>query len=629
VAALCVVLTCTVVAACSSDDGSGDEAADTKSDNTPDGGASDDGGADKDTATPQDTAGGGDVGCSSATDCKQPTNPCLVAVCDPGFGCKLDAREDGTKCDDGDKCTTDEACSVGTCTAADSKQCDDDNACTGDKCDPATGQCVHQSKLDGVHCDDGNPCTAEPDTCKQGKCTGGADQCQCESDADCAKLDDSDPCNGKLTCVKTADSASCKVDPKSVIVCPTDKDTTCMKSRCQTADGSCKVLPVKGLVGCNDGNVCTSGDQCKAGVCKGSYFCECEKNADCAKQEDGNLCNGTLICNASHKCAVDPATVVDGKCSGKVVKTCHVDTCNPKTGKCEAMPMLDGNTCPSADKCFDVGTCKAGACVPGKKLCACTADADCPDNNDLCDGVPVCDHGANKCVVNPASAVTCTEADGNVCTLPSCDKKTGKCGENAGPDGAKCDDGDACSVGEQCKAGACGLSKPATDCDDLDVCTTDACNPKTGGCEHKAIAGCQQPAPIPQGVTGLFDWLSKGVYKVAYKSESKSVLSGAHGLSRGWFSPTLFKSLKAGSGSHPKGSAAVKELLQADGKALRGWAVHVKTAADGAGGKGWYSYAVVGLSGTATPTANSHGDAACGSCHAKGKDHVLTKWPLP
>lgn len=76
--------------------------------------------------------------------------------------------------------------------------------------------------------------------------------------------------------------------------------------------------------------------------------------------------------------------------------------------------------------------------------------------------------------------------DDNLCTQDVCGVD-GKCTNpaTAGP----CDDGDACTINDNCQGGLCKAGA-GVDCDDSNPCTTDFCNPQTESCEHQAIPGC-------------------------------------------------------------------------------------------------------------------------------------------
>ena len=68
--------------------------------------------------------------------------------------------------------------------------------------------------------------------------------------------------------------------------------------------------------------------------------------------------------------------------------------------------------------------------------------------------------------------------DDNQCTLDQCNG-TGTCQHPNAPSGTGCNDGNACTTGEQCVAGSCGGGSP-TVCNDNDSCTTDTCDPGLG-----------------------------------------------------------------------------------------------------------------------------------------------------
>jgi len=131
----------------------------------------------------------------------------------------------------------------------------------------------------------------------------------------------------------------------------------------------------------------------------------------------------------------------------------------------------------------------------------------------------------------------------------------------------------------------------------------------------------------PTDGAALLKWLQAGAYKAWPKESAAHRSMGAHQtLVLTYLSPTLDKSLE-GKAAHPKGAAAVKELLDGAGK-LAGWAVSVKTSADSAGGKGWYWFEILGTTPGSTVVASDHGVPLCVGCHARGRDAVLTPHPL-
>ena len=69
----------------------------------------------------------------------------------------------------------------------------------------------------------------------------------------------------------------------------------------------------------------------------------------------------------------------------------------------------------------------------------------------------------------------------------ACDNSKNASGWSARPDGAACSDGQYCTVTDVCSGGSCGAT--AIDCDDKDLCTTDACDKASGACTHAKIIG--------------------------------------------------------------------------------------------------------------------------------------------
>jgi hypothetical protein len=68
--------------------------------------------------------------------------------------------------------------------------------------------------------------------------------------------------------------------------------------------------------------------------------------------------------------------------------------------------------------------------------------------------------------------------DGNPCTKDAC-HPIGGCQSSNAPKGTWCDDGDACTLFDNCCDGLCeGL--PLVDCDDGNACSDDACDPMLG-----------------------------------------------------------------------------------------------------------------------------------------------------
>src|SRR5262249_40752372 len=173
---------------------------------------------------------------------------------------------------------------------------------------------------------------------------------------------------------------------------------------CDPHTGACSNPPKADGSACTDDDECTRRDTCEAGSCVGG---------------------DPVVC-----LALDP---------------CHqAGTCAPAGGTCSTPPAPDGTPCEDGSRCSLDDECMAGTCVAG-------APANCDD--------------------------------GNPCTEDSCDP-SGGCQHRALADGTGCDDGNACTATDLCRAGACIGSSPVV-CTALDQChDVGTCDPATGACSQ-------------------------------------------------------------------------------------------------------------------------------------------------
>src|SRR5213079_2900908 len=81
--------------------------------------------------------------------------------------------------------------------------------------------------------------------------------------------------------------------------------------------------------------------------------------------------------------------------------------------------------------------------------------------------------------------VACASSD-QCHTAGTCNPATGVCSNPAKPNGAPCDDGNACTQTDTCAAGACVGANPVV-CTAADQChAVGACNPASGVCSNPA-----------------------------------------------------------------------------------------------------------------------------------------------
>ena len=417
-------------------------------------------------------------------------NPCTEDACDLSLGGCLFAQV-SKPCNDSDVCTTDDVCSAGKCQGA-PVNCDDGDGCTLDTCDAKASQpgCQHAPDP-GAACDDADPCTGD-DVCMP---KGATLTCSGTGLADGAACKDGSPCTIKAACL----AGKCK---PSATAC--DDGNPCTDDTCDAAgNGACKHF--YNIAACDDNNACTIGDACFAGKCVGLGKTNCDDQDPCTSDacdaklggcantpKTGGSCTDGNLCTTGDAC-----TVVDGKavCAGTGLKcddgkACTSDACNPAFG-CEY--VFVSGPCDDGDKCTSKDHCQAGQCTPGEYSCGeCQSNADCKSKEDgnLCNGTMICEKQGHTCVVDPSTVVKCAAPGGGagVCLKAICDAKTAKCVYTGANDGKSCDDSNACTNKDLCKAGACMGQYGAVACDDANPCTQDLCDP-SAGCKTLALDG--------------------------------------------------------------------------------------------------------------------------------------------
>ncbi len=236
------------------------------------------------------------------------------------------------------------------------------------------------------------------------------------------------------------------------------------------------------LGGCDDGNAC-SDDRCNAGVCTHSW------------RKDGWRCDDGDPCTRADACASSEGTRF---CVGEAMQcddgnTCTDDWC--AEAGCRYTER-DGSACDDGDACTTDDACAGAACLGASVVCApgndceiatCDSSAGCslqPRDEGPCDDGDACTTGED-CTDGACGnglAVVCD--DGNACTVDVCDAATGACASVA-VEGAPCSDGDLCTVADSCAAGSC--AGVALQCDDGNACTADAC--VAGECPASPVVG--------------------------------------------------------------------------------------------------------------------------------------------
>jgi len=250
-----------------------------------------------------------------------------------------------------------------------------------------------------------------------------------------------------LDAADAADAADAVDAPDAPIQCTANQDCDdglrCTENWCGE-DGFCAQIPSW----CNDGNQCTKD------LCDEEEGCYHSHNV--AECDDGNACTMHDHCDWTGWCVGTP---IFPKCDDG--NPCTDDKCHPIKG-CVFTPNQkqceDGLWCTYSDTCAD-GTCVPGPQQPCKSWTGCEAG--------------VCDEKMDKCVFTPTPDIPCDDDnlctsndrcrpdgdcsgdwlecpdDGNICTLHKCDPTTGNCVMLLNQH-LPCDDGNACTVFDEC-----------------------------------------------------------------------------------------------------------------------------------------------------------------------------------
>jgi hypothetical protein len=215
-----------------------------------------------------------------------------------------------------------------------------------------------------------------------------------------------------------------------------------------------------GETSAGDAGTGDTGDTTDAGDTGGGTTGDDGAPAPCASDEE---------CNNDNPCTTDLCGV-GGECK-------HIAV----AGACD-----DGHPCTLEDTCIET------ICIGTAKDCG--DDNDCTD--DTCDPTGTCQHvgtdspcdDGNACTDNdqcsntlclPGPLIQCD--DGSPCTIDACNLALGECEFQHIGDGAFCDDGDLCTVGDECIGLEC-TSGLVPDCNDGNPCTDDGCDPQSGFC---------------------------------------------------------------------------------------------------------------------------------------------------
>jgi len=248
-----------------------------------------------------------------------------------------------------------------------------------------------------------------------------------------------------------ADPGPCGTD------CSLINTPQCQVAQCNVQTGQCEVVNDEEGVACDDGLFCTISDSCSMGTCVGGPQNDCgmapPQCTEVTCDETSQTCSSApamngATCQDPNDLCLKGSTCSNGLCIGgqqddcfffPVPSDCHVATCNPMNGMCEAQIGNEGGACNDPmDLCTVSKTCTAGTCQGGQ----------------------------------PKNCSQLTQG----CVLGVCDVNTGQCVTQSVGQGQPCDDLNFCTTGETCNNGSCVGGTPVTACVNGDGCCPMNCN---------------------------------------------------------------------------------------------------------------------------------------------------------
>ncbi len=221
----------------------------------------------------------------------------------------------------------------------------------------------------------------------------------------------------------------------------------------------------------------------------------------------GGCSGGGMLTGAGPWSGTASGTVIVSLATNQSVQSDGIVSLTATCCQCTSGACCDG--CMYRPSSYSCGT--AVSACSGAGICT-GASADCPDagfaaRGSACDDVNACTENDQCDGVGFCSGQTVTCDDANPCTDDSCDPAVGCVfAGHTRP----CDDGDVCTVSDQCD-GVGDCAGIAIVCDDANPCTDDSCDPAVGcvftnnnerPCEDSNpcnISGCSEGVCVVRG----------------------------------------------------------------------------------------------------------------------------------
>lgn len=464
--------------------------------------------------------------CPPGTVCNEAGDDCVECVdtsnCPTGRYCNTAAHIcvdclSNAHCNDGNSCNGIETCNIssGVCVAGSPVVCSQTQICTINVCNPSNGLCEPRAAeivscsqqnpcpqgficgpsgfcVPGMSCTDNNGCTVS-DTCQNGACVG------------------QPPASNGPVNLRLAPAAGAvftigqTVEVRYSLLAPTTAQNINTAEANLQWDQARLSLQSPGFV-----DPCTNHSSnplaCPAGQYdwfSSGFLANLDLDGLNDSFTDGNAHYSALIGPGLPDAPVSPSTplwvtsfkfTATGATSSTGTQVSLV-RCTGPNGTFSRVSAGSGNDltgqfisttiniqCSNNNQCNDGNACTIDSCNLGTQYCQYTNSANgiacgnqTPTGN--CDLPDICMAG----VCNP-NHTSCAD-DGNPCTDDVCDAATGNCVRPSKPNGTPCNDGQFCTTGETCSAGACGGGQPRT-CSDSFSCTIDSCNESNDSCVH-------------------------------------------------------------------------------------------------------------------------------------------------
>lgn len=259
------------------------------------------------------------------------------------------------------------------------------------------------------------------------------------------------------------DLGPCGVD------CAMVETPQCAVAVCNTGQvigplNTCVVVPAAKGTACDDGEFCTVGETCDEGTCGGgspnlcgvkpspcsAVICyEESKTCSVTPVNDGAACTPTDLCQSNGVCKLGDCVGEPKDCTFSPLNECNKVSCDPATGKCLGAPdpLKENAPCVlTGDPCSTNKTCTAGQCGGGKAKDCSAFDIGCQTG--------MCDPANGTCGPVPAPIGTACSEGIPECSVGECNSD-GVCLAALAPNGSSCNDHNACTKADECKAGNC------------------------------------------------------------------------------------------------------------------------------------------------------------------------------